>query len=215
VAGAEPPAAGEPTRRRSRGRLLVVGVPLVAVFATAALGNALAPSLLDRHPLLLLALNATTRHLVLTSTSVSVVPWVAVGLLRRLLEDPFLYLLGRWYGDDAVDWVDRHLGGGRVLRLVQRRFRTLGWPLVALFPGGAVCVLAGASGMGVLPFLALNVAGTLVTLLLLRRFGDALADPVDAVVDFSGRNALVLTVLTTVLTVTWLVRQRRRAASPR
>jgi membrane protein DedA with SNARE-associated domain len=210
-------AAEEPVRaagvHRRRARLLVLAVPLVLVFATAALGNAVAPSLLPRHPLLLLALNATTRHLVLTSTTVAVVPWVVVGLLRRLLEDPFLYLMGRWYGDDAVAWVDRHLGGGRLLRLVQRRFATFGWPLVALFPGGAVCVLAGASGMGVVPFLALNVLGTLATLLLLRRFGEALADPVDAVVDFSGEHALVLTLATTALTVVWLARHRRRARS--
>jgi membrane protein DedA with SNARE-associated domain len=190
-------------------------VPLVVVFATAAVGNAVAPSLVDSRPLLLLALNATTRHLLLTSTSVSVVPWVVVGLGRRLVEDPFLYLLGRWYGDDAVAWLDRHLGGGRLLRLAERRFRTFGWPLVALFPGGAVCVLAGASGMGVVPFLALNIGGSLVTLLLLRRFGEAVADPVDAVVDATGRNALVLTLVTTALTAVWLVRQRRRARTAR
>ena len=206
---ADAPLGPAPPRKRSR--LLVLALPLVAVFSTAALGNALAPSLLDRHPLGLLALNATTRHLVLTSTTVAVVPWVLVGLARRLLEDPFLYLMGRWYGDDAVAWVDRHLGGGRLLRLAERRFATFGWPLVALFPGGAVCVLAGASGMGVVPFLALNVLGTLATLLLLRRFGEALSDPVDAVVDFSGRNALVLTVVTTLLTALWLVHQRRRS----
>jgi hypothetical protein len=60
---------------------------------------------------------------------------------------------------------------------VQRRFRLVGVPLVALAPGGAVCVLAGASGMGVATFLALNVVGTAVTLWVIRRFGASFAGP--------------------------------------
>lgn len=180
----------------------------MAVFGTALLGNALSAALLDRRPLLLLALNATTRHLVLTSTSVEVVPWVVVGLGRRLLEDPFLYLMGRWYGDDAVTWVERHLGGGRFLRWARRRFRLVGLPLVALLPGGVVCVLAGASGMSPVVFLALNVGGTLLTLYLIRRFGEAAREPIDAVVDWTGDNWVPLTVVTVALTGLWLYRRR-------
>lgn len=183
--------------------------PLVVVFGTAALGNALAPALLDSRPLLLLGLNATTRHLVLTSTSVAAVPWALVGLGRRLVEDPFLYLLGRWYGDEAVAWVDRRLGGGRFLRWAAARFRWVGMPLVALVPGGVVCVLAGASGMGPVTFLALNIGGTLLTLYLLRRFGEAAAEPIESVVDFTGENWLPLTLATVALTVLWLYRKRR------
>jgi hypothetical protein len=73
----------------------VLTIPLVVVFASAAVGNAVAPALLESHPLALLALNSTTRHLTLTSTSVGVVPWALVGFGRRLLEDPFLFLMGR------------------------------------------------------------------------------------------------------------------------
>lgn len=189
-------------------RVALLTAPLVLVFATAAIGNAVAPALLDSHPAVLLALNATTRHLVLTSTSVDVVPWVLIGLARRLLEDPFLYFLGRWHGDEALAWVDRKVGGGRWFDLVRRRFRLLGYPLVALAPGGVVCLLAGVSGMGPVAFLALNLAGTLATLVALRAFGTELADPIDAVVDFAGRNALPLTVVTIVLTGVWLWRRR-------
>lgn len=182
----------------------------MVVFGTAAIGNASAPALLDSHPALLLVLNATTRHLVLTSTSVDVVPWVLIGLGRRLLEDPFLYFLGRWQGDEALAWVDGKVGGGRWLELVRRRFRLLGYPLVALAPGGVVCLLAGASGMGPVPFLVLNVAGTLATLAALRALGAEAAEPIDAVVAFAGRNALPLTVATAGLTAIWVWRKRRR-----
>ncbi len=186
-------------------------VPLVVIFGTAALGNALFPVLVNDHPLLLLALNSTTRHLVATSTSVDVVPFVAVALVRRLLEDPFLYLLGRRYGDGAVDWMGRKLGAGRMLRAGQRNFRLWGVPLVFFFPGGVVCVLAGASGMPVWLFLTLNVLGTLVTIGLLRSAGEGVAGPLAIVLDFVGDHVVPLTVLSVLVTVVAIVRRRRRA----
>ena len=203
------PARRSGTRPGGRGRTALLTVPLVVVFATAALGNALAPSLVGTHPAVLLAMNATTRHLLLTSGSVDVVTWTLLGLGRRLLEDPFLYFLGRWYGDDALAWVDRKVGGGRGLDLVRRRFKLLGYPLVALAPGGVVCLLAGASGMGPVAFLTLNILGTLATLVALRAIGEEAAQPIEEVVAFAARNPVPLTVLTILLTGGWLVRRRR------
>ena len=196
-------------RRARRRRIALLTVPLVVVFGTAALGNAIAPSLLGTHPALLLALNATTRHLLLTSTSVDVVTWTLIGLGRRLLEDPFLYFLGRWQGDEALAWVDDKVGGGRWLDLVRRRFRLLGYPLVALAPGGVGGLLAGASGMGPVAFLTQNVLGTLVTLVALRAIGEEAAQPIEQVVTFATRNPVPLTVLTVALTGIWLWRRRR------
>ena len=194
-----------------RRRLLVVGACLAVIATSAVVGNALAPTLLVRHPLLLLALNATTRHLVLTSTSIDLVPYVVVGLGRRLLEDPFLFLLGRWYGDDAIAWVDDKVGGGAYLRAVQRHFHRVGWLLVAVAPGGVVCVLAGISRMRTAVFLTLNVVGTLVTIALLRRFGGTFSGPIQVLLDFSADNVVPLTALSLGLTALWLVRRRRRS----
>lgn len=204
-------STGAPARPRPGRRwLVVVAACLAVVAASAVVGNALAPTLLVRNPLLLLALNATTRHLVLTSTSIDLVPYVVVGLGRRLLEDPFLFLLGRWYGDDAIRWVDDKVGGGAYLRGVQRNFHRVGWLLVALAPGGVVCVLAGASRMRTALFLVLNVLGTLATIVVLRQFGDTFAVPIQALLDFSADNVVALTALSVALTVVWLVRRRRR-----
>lgn len=200
-------ARHDPGRRR----LLVVGAFLAVIATSAVVGNALAPTLLVRHPLLLLALNATTRHLVLTSTSIDVVPYVVVGLGRRLLEDPFLFLLGRWYGDDAIAWVDDKVGGGAYLRAVQRNFHRVGWLLVAVAPGGVVCVLAGISRMRTAVFLTLNIVGTLATIVLLRRFGDAFAGPIEVLLTFSADNVVPLTALSLGLTALWLFRRRRRS----
>lgn len=185
--------------------------PLVVIFGTAALGNALFPALVNDHPLLLLALNSTTRHLVATSTSVAVVPYVLVALCRRLIEDPFLYLLGRRYGDGAVDWMSRRLGGGRFLRAARQRFRLWGTVLVFFFPGGVVCVLAGASGMPAWLFLILNVAGTLVTIFLLRSAGEEVQGPLTQVLDFVGDNVVTLTIASVVVTLVFVVYRRRKA----
>jgi len=205
---------GDDRRGPARRRLLAVSIPLGVIAAAAVVGNALAPTLVVNHPLLLLALNTTTRHLVLTSTSVDFVPYLLVGLGRRLLEDPFLFLLGRWYGDDAIAWVDAKVGGGRVLAFVQRNFHWVGWLLVAVVPGGVVCVLAGASRMRTAVFLVLNVGGTVATILALRRFGDVFAGPVDATVTFVGDNVVVLTGLSVFLTGLFVLRRRRRRSSP-
>lgn len=191
--------------------MLAISVPLGVIATAAVVGNALAPPLAVNHPLVLLALNATTRHLVLTSTSVDFVPYLFVGLGRRLLEDPFLFLLGRWYGDDAVAWVDAKVGGGRFLSFVQRNFHWVGWLLVAVVPGGVVCVLAGASRMRTAVFLVLNVGGTVATILALRRFGDVFAGPVDATLAFLGDNVVVLTGLSVLLTGLFVLRRRRSA----
>ena len=207
----EPADADRPVGHRSS---LWLVAPLVVIFGTAALGNALFPTLVNDHPLLLLALNATTRHLVATSTSVDVVPYVAVALVRRLAEDPLLYLLGRRHGDAAVEWMGRRLGGARLLEAARRRFRFWGTPLVFFFPGGVVCVLAGAAGMPAPLFLLLNVAGTLVTILLLRSAGEQVEGPLTSALDFVGDNVVTLTVASVLLTAAAAVRRLRRAGRP-
>ena len=187
----------------------------MVIFATAALGNALFPVLVNEHPLLLLALNATTRHLVATSTSVDALPYVVIALGRRLVEDPFLYLLGRRYGDGAVEWMSRKLGAGRLLRTAQRHFRLWGGVLVFFFPGGVVCVLAGASGMPLWLFLTLNVGGTLVTIFVLRSVGEEISAPLTYVLELVAENVVPLTILSVVVTVAVLARRHRTGASDR
>lgn len=201
-------------RRSVRRRSILIGAPLTVVAVSAVVGNALAPTLVVNHPLLLLALNTTTRHLVLTSTSIDFVPYLVVGLGRRLLEDPFLFLVGRWYGDGAIDWVDDKIGGGRSLRWTQRNFHRVGWLLVAVAPGGVVCVLAGASRMPTALFLVLNVVGTIATIVVLRRFGDVFAGPVESTVAFVADNVIVLTAASIVLTAAYSITRRRRRPRP-
>lgn len=204
-----PGRGGARLERFADARIGYLAIPLVILAASAVVGNAFAPALLANHPLLLLGLNATTRHLILTSTSIDAGPYFAVALVRRSLEDPLLYLLGVRYGDVAVRWVGEHLGGDRALRFTQRNFRRFGWPLVALFPGGVVCVLAGASGMSFVGFVTVGLVGTLATIAAIRASGTALSGPVDAVMAVVAEHWIWLTLASVAATALWLAQKRR------
>lgn len=196
-------------KRPSRRVLLLLVVPIVAVTVVGTVATALTPTLATHHPLLLIALEARNRNLVL-ARHVDLVPFVLVGTVRRLSSDPLYYLLGRLYGDGAVRWLERRSGGGPFVRLTERLFARLGYPMVFLFPGAVVCSLAGATGMAPLPFLAANVAGTVGAVVALRLFGDVLASPVDAVLRFFDRHLVATTAATVGLVVVWVVLARRQ-----
>jgi membrane protein DedA with SNARE-associated domain len=174
------------------------------VAALGTLANALAPALAARHPLLLIALDARNRFLLL-ARHVDLVPFVVVGTLRRLSSDPLYFLLGRWYGDGAVRWMERKAGGGAFVRLTERVFARASYPMVFLFPGAVPCTLAGATGMSAAAFLALNLSGTVAAVVALRLSADLLAAPVDAVLRFFDRHLVVTTAISIALVVLSIV----------
>jgi membrane protein DedA with SNARE-associated domain len=198
---------------RRRPRLPFLLVPIAGLVVASNVGSALAPSLVNDHPLTLLALDARNRHLVLVANSVDAVPYFVVGAVRLMLADPLFYLLGFFYGEPALRWLDRRGGSiGRFLRAVERFFAKASYPLVFLAPNNYICLFAGASRMPPPVFLALNLAGTLVRLTLFRLLGEALERPIDAVLDFIGRNQLPLTAVTVTVVVVQVLWDRRRGS---
>lgn len=193
---------------------MLLVAPIVAVSVAGTIGNALTPTLLAKHPLLLIALEARNRNLILASTRVDPVPFVLVALVRRIVSDPLFYALGYLYGDAAVRWIERKMGdAGAVVRGIERAFSKAAPLMVFLVPGALVCVLAGATRMSPPLFLAMNVAGTLTVLVALYAAGDALERPVGSVNDFVSDNFKWLTVVSVLLTLWWLYDQRRRGRS--
>jgi membrane protein DedA with SNARE-associated domain len=175
--------------------------PIVALLAVGAVANASTSWLAANHPLALIALEARNRNLLLVASRVDPVPFVVVGVVRRMLSDPLFFLLGHFYGADALRWAERRLGGGdRLVRLTERSFRRASGVMVFLFPGALVCVLAGVSRMRPAVFLALNFAGTLTAVIVLRLFAGVLEEPLEALLAWNDRNvkwvtaALVVTV---------------------
>ena len=208
----------EDAARRSRLRLFIlIGVIAVAWVGTMV-GTALSPTLVVESPLLLIALNPNWRHVVLAVPVTDAVPFFAVTIARMFFTDPIFYLLGRWYGNDAVIWVEERSGGiGRVLRWTERKFKKAGRVILYFLPGGFICLLAGASGMSRTTFLLIDIAGTVTGAAIMRFAGDVFEGPIDVVREFVSDHMSELTLCTIVLVAVGvairlrIVRRRGRA----
>jgi membrane protein DedA with SNARE-associated domain len=187
-----------PARRRpSRRAITLLSVPLVALVVLSYIGDALAPQLVDTHPVWLMLLNSRTRNLVLVTNDVD--PWTfyTVGTFRLLISDPLFFLLGYWYGDAAVEWMERRTRTwGQMLRQVEKWFGKAAYPIVFIAPNNYICLFAGAAGMSLRAFVVLNVTGSFFRLWLVRVFGRAFEAPIDTVVDWIGDNRAILLVIT-------------------
>ncbi|HUR18076.1 MAG TPA: hypothetical protein VMZ51_03950 [Acidimicrobiales bacterium] len=198
----------------SRRTLTLIVGPILAVIVVGTLGNMFHPTLLKSHPLLLVAMEPRNRYLLLVADKVSFVPFLIVATVRRLISDPLFYLVGHLYGDSGVRWIERKMGDSAgLVRGMERGFAKAAPVMVFLFPGAIVCVLAGATGMSPLLFLALNVAGTVTMVSLLYTFAEFFDGPLGAVNRFYADNNKVLTIISIVFTVVWLVMQRSQGKS--
>jgi membrane protein DedA with SNARE-associated domain len=194
---------GNPTRTK-----LKILVAIIVVLGTAAtVATALTGPLATRHPLLLIALEARNRNQIL-ARHVDLVPFVVIGTLRRVLTDPLYWLLGWWYGERAIRWLERKAGGGVFVRITEQVFSRAAYPMVFLFPGAVVCAMAGATGMPFWAFLAVNLAGTLAAVAALRLTGHLLGGPVDALLGFVNRHLVATTIVTVALVVISLLAGR-------
>jgi membrane protein DedA with SNARE-associated domain len=170
----------------SRWVLAAIVVPLIGLVIAAQVGDALAPTLVDTHPLVLIVLNARNRNLILVVNQIEPV-WLffVVGGLRLLVSDPLFYLLGWFYGDAAVRWLERRsVTARRYARDFERFFHKASYPLVFLAPNNPICLLAGSSGMRPAVFFALNISGTIARLWLILVLGETFEKPIDWVLDF-------------------------------
>jgi membrane protein DedA with SNARE-associated domain len=203
----EDPARNRPSKLKVR---LVVGVLLALVVANTA-GDLLTTTLADTHPLLLIALNSRNRVLVLTTNQLDAFSYYGVASLRLLAADPLFFLLGVWYGDAAIRWVERKWASqGQVLRWFEGAFAKASYPLVFLAPNNPICLFAGASGMAIPVFLVLNLSGTVARLYAIRVLGATFESPIEGVLDFFKEYRLPLLALSGVLVVTSVLLDRRK-----
>ncbi|MEO6121986.1 MAG: VTT domain-containing protein [Acidimicrobiales bacterium] len=198
----------------SRRTLAFIVVPIVALIVVGNVGNAIHPTLVNDHPLVLIAMEPRNRFLLLVAGQVDYWTFLLVATVRRLASDPLFYLLGYRYGDAGVRWMERRMGDDvGMVRAMERGFKKAGPVLVFFFPGLFACVLAGATRMRPAAFMAYNIAGTLTVVTLLYRFAEVFDGPLGSVNRFYGNNGKVLTIVSVSLTVLWLLDQRRRGKS--
>jgi membrane protein DedA with SNARE-associated domain len=189
-------------------RVGLLALPILALTGMSMLGEALAPTLLVSQPLTLIGLSPLVRHLVLAAPSIDLGPYLAVGLVRLFIGDPFMYMLGRDYGDRAIEAAVGKTGAaGEAVRTIDRLFRRASWPLVLLWPGPLVCALAGAARMPLVPFVGLNLLGTLGMLGLARWSGGQMPGTIELIRAFFERHPYAATLTSTGLVVATLLAQ--------
>jgi len=197
LAAPELEAAVDATEHPAPSRTAVTAVvAAVAVLVIASnVGQALTTTWADRHPLALIALNSRNAILVLTTNQLDAWSYYGVASLRLLVSDPLFFLIGMWYGDRAIAWVEKQWASqGRVLRWFESAFTKAAYPLVFLAPNNPICLLAGATGMRLRVFVALNVSGTLARLWAIRVLGETFEAPIDDVLGFFARYRVPLLV---------------------
>jgi membrane protein DedA with SNARE-associated domain len=212
VATEEPEPRSEGVRRRPPGKhtLKLLMVPIVALIIISNVGDAMAVRLVDTHPLQLIAMNARNRNLILVTNQLDAVSYYVVGTLRLLLSDPLFFLIGYWYGDVALEWMERRTKTyGQVVRQWERWFGKAAYPLVFIAPNNFICLFAGAAGMSVPGFLIANVSGTIVRLYLIRRLGEAFEAPIDDVLGFIADYRTPLFIVSIVVFTVIMVNELR------
>lgn len=141
-------------------------LPLALLSAVSWIGTLAAPRLAGR-PLLLVALSPRVAFLTLAAHRVALLPFLAVGMLRLCVADPFNFVLGR-----------RH---GTAVLARARRFRPLAWfqdtagrcvpLLVFLRPSGASLALAGATRTRTAAVVVADLVGTAAYLVVVHQVG--------------------------------------------
>lgn len=204
-----------PVRHRTdRRTLTLVIAPIVVLIIASNVGDALTTTLATTHPLLLVALNSRNRVLVLVTNELDALSYYGVATLRLMVSDPLFFLLGRWYGEAAVTWMEKRTRTfGGTMRRAESWFGKAAYPLVLIAPNNFICLFAGAAGMSVAGFLATNLAGTLLRLYLIRRVGETFEAPIGDVLEFLRDYRIPLLVLSVVLVVATSLLELRKGDS--
>lgn len=170
-----------------------MGTLLVILVVMSTVGDLLTTTLADTHPAWLIALNSRNRVLALVTNQLDPWSYYGIAMTRLLVSDPLFFMLGHWYGDAAIVWMERRTKTwGELLRQMERWFGKAAYPLVFIAPNNPICLFAGAAGMPIRAFVALNVSGTIARLYIIRMFGKKFEDPIANVLDFFREYRLPL-----------------------
>ena len=206
------PSVERPHRPRpSRTKLALTIAPIIGLIVCSNIGDALTTTWAEEHPLALIALNSRNRILVLTTNQLDALSYYVVATSRLLVSDPLFFLLGRWYGDSAIEWIEKRSPTyGDLVRRAERGFGKAAYVLVLVAPNQWICLLAGAAGMSVVAFFTLNIVGTIGRLYLIRVLGETFEAPIDDLLGFFRDYRLPLFVLSVVLVVFFAWNEGRR-----
>lgn len=183
---------------------LLIGLVILSQGA-ALVGDLLLAGVVDRNPALLIALNARNRNLAAATIQLDALTYYSIGFARLVISDPVYYLLGYWYGDKLLAWIRRRSRTyGPLVDDGQRYFRQAAYPLIFFLPNNIICALSAITGIRLRVFIALNVAGTVTRLYLIRIIGEEFRSPIQSVIDFIARYRFQFFIVSAIL-VAWTV----------
>lgn len=185
---------------------MVIGLALINV-AAGWIGDLFLSFLVEENDLALIALSPRDRNLALASINLDFVPFFVVGFVRLVFFDPWSYLLGFWYGDRALAWMKRRSKTyGPLMDDATGGFRRYAAPLIILFPNNVICMMAGASGIGVGMFIALNAFGTAARLLLIRQFGNIFSSQLSSATGWITEYRIPIFIVSAIL-IGWTIKK--------
>jgi membrane protein DedA with SNARE-associated domain len=152
------------------------------LFAAGTIGSNIGPALVDERPRLVLLLSSRNRNLFGSVPYIDPVSYSLIGFFRVLAAGVALYLVGRWYGQRALGWVEDNVGElPAIYRWTERAVDRAGWLAVLAMPGSnLVCLLVGHRGMPLRRFLPLIAVGIVIKLAVLWAGGLAFEDQIRA-----------------------------------
>ncbi len=169
-------ALDEEERAPDRFRRTVIACSFIATAGTT-IGTALSPYLLVEAPLLLLALSAEARHVVLVAASSPLLPVFVIAFARRIFSLSAAFGLGIHFGDRVVSWTqDRYPRLGRFVQWAQRLLAKVGPLMFILFPNHSLAALAGVARFRRAPFFIALVIGQCIWVPATYYFGAYFAD---------------------------------------
>lgn len=198
-------------------RLVRLSWGTVGVLTAASVtGSALAPLLLVKGPLLLIALAPDARHLALVAGRIDPTLLVVLTVLRRAAYSVAVYGLGLAYGDFAVNWIEaRAKRLGVALRALERLFARVGAALLVALPFLSLCVLAGAARTRLALFLPTLLLGHCLWVGVTVWLGKRFAESSQRISDFFSERLLESTlVCVAVMIVYQLITQRKSRSTP-
>jgi membrane-associated protein len=220
------PQAGLPWSGRAQRADLICwfGIAASGLYALALIP--VRPLLIGHNPVLLELLTGSMTSIVTAGAFARVgqVP-IALAVLAAvpgmIMFDPFFWWAGRRWGRGMLMiFAGRGRRGGRLVARAERYGRRLGWLGVVLayylpIPAALLFVVAGWTGMRLVTFVLLDVAGALLWIGLLAGLGYYLGqDAVDVAKTISHYGLWISIGLIVVIVVTQRLRGRRQAAEP-
>jgi hypothetical protein len=198
-----------------RRELAAFAVPMVLLAIGANIGNALAPTLLNDEPTLLLALAPRLRWLLLSSPNLDGLSFYGIPFVRAAGVLSLYFFFGRRYGDAALRWAEDRAGKSmRPVRFIERQFHRGRYPLIVFFPGTLAAMLAGADKMPFVGFFIVIMLATAARLVLIRYVASLIEGTLLDILDWIGNNQLWLTIGSVALVTIYVMWTNRSSTTP-